>query len=148
MQAVGAAKYPLYSMLFGGAVKLCACWILTGQEQIGILGTPISTVLCYFTMAVCNLYFVMRTTKHALPFASVLIRPAAAALVCALTAKGAYRLLSAEVPQTVAALSSIVLGGVVYLALLALFGGLGADVLSLFGGRIRIRRRRLSPKGR
>ena len=146
LQAVGAAKYPLYSMLIGGAVKLGACWILTGQEQIGILGTPISTVLCYFTMAVCNLYFVMKTTRLLPSFTAVLLRPAAASLVCALTAKVAYRLLSTEVPQTLAALASIALGSVVYLLLLALLGGLGSDVLSLFGLKMRISLQRPAQK--
>ena len=141
LQAVGAAQYPLYSMLLGGAVKLISGWILTGQAEIGILGSPISTVLCYFVMAVCNLYFVMRVTGVVPHFASMLCRPAAAALLCALTAKCAYRLLLGALPQNMCTLAAIALGGIVYLAVLVLLGGFGEDIRSLFFGKVRHRRR-------
>ena len=142
LQAVGAPRYALYSMLLGGAVKLVCSWILTGQMQIGILGTPVSTVLCYAVMALSNLYFVMKVTDAVPRFVSLLWKPTAASLVCALTAKWMQVLLYPHLSEVLCTLISIALGAVMYLAVLVLLGGIGEDVLSLFSDRFRSRRKK------
>ncbi|MBE6657568.1 MAG: polysaccharide biosynthesis protein [Ruminococcaceae bacterium] len=140
LQAMGEARYPLYSMLIGAAVKLCASWILTGNAEVGIFGTPISTVLCYAVMALCNLYFVMKKTGVALHICAMLCRPAISAVFCALTARAAHAVLLGHMPEVLGTLVSVVLGGVTYLAALLALGGIGEDVLSLLTAKLRHRR--------
>ena len=142
LQAVGAPRYALYSMMLGGAAKLICSWILTGHPEIGILGTPISTVLCYAVMALCNLYFVMKQTDAIPPFMMLLWKPSAASLVCALTAKWMHGLLSVYLSRTACTMAAVACGGIMYLAVLVLLGGIGEDVLSLFSARLRIRRKK------
>ncbi len=55
----GKQKYPIISMICGAVVKVIANYLLVGS--IGIMGAPLSTVLCYFTAATLNIYF---TVKH------------------------------------------------------------------------------------
>ena len=135
LQAIGAARYPLRSMLLGAAVKFVSAWILCGYEKVGILGMPISTVLCYLTMAVCNLYYVMRASGAAVPFARLLIRPALAALLCAIGARAAYGALVPHLLHAAAVLLSVGIGGVTYLAALIALGGIDRELLSLIPGR-------------
>ena len=121
----------LCSILIGAAVKLGASWLLTGQPEVGMLGIPLSTVLCYAAMAVCNLYFVLRVTRAQLPLGVMLCKPGLAAVFCALTARAAYGMLLQYLPAQLCTLVSIAAGGAVYLAALIALGGIGADVLSL-----------------
>ena len=54
----GKQKYPIISMICGAAVKIIANYLLVGH--IGIMGAPISTVLCYLTAATLNIYFTVK----------------------------------------------------------------------------------------
>lgn len=132
LQAVGAARYSLRSMLLGAAVKVLSVWVLCGSDRVGILGMPISTVLCYLTMAVCNLFCVMRAAGMTVPFAALLAKPAAASVFCAFTARAAYTVLLHGLVQPAAALLAVAVGGVTYLAALIGLGGIDREVLSLF----------------
>jgi len=56
MQAHGHVNRPVINMLIGGVLKLAAIYILTGNKSIGIVGTPIGTLLCYVAIAALNLF--------------------------------------------------------------------------------------------
>ncbi|MBQ7982475.1 MAG: polysaccharide biosynthesis C-terminal domain-containing protein, partial [Clostridia bacterium] len=138
LQALECARLPLYSMLAGAAVKLLSSWILTGQKEIGIFGTPISTVLCYLTMAVCNLYFVMRVSGVSLPFVRLFAKPAAASVFCATTAKAFYTAAAAGAcPEALCTLGAVGVGAVTYRAVLMLLRGIDEELLQLLPGRLR-----------
>jgi stage V sporulation protein B len=55
MQANGHAVLPVVNMFVGGFIKLVAVLILTANPHIGILGTPIGSLLCYVSITVLNL---------------------------------------------------------------------------------------------
>jgi len=55
MQAHGHAVLPVVNMFVGGFIKLAAVLILTGNPHIGILGTPLGSLLSYFIITVLNL---------------------------------------------------------------------------------------------
>ena len=60
MQAHGHEKLPVVNMFVGGFVKLIAVFILTGNPAIGIVGTPIGSLLCYLCITVLNLFTMRR----------------------------------------------------------------------------------------
>ncbi len=70
MQAHGHVNIPVVNMFIGGLVKLAAVFILTGNPRIGILGTPIGSLLCYMTITVLNLFSI----RKCLPQAPRLVR--------------------------------------------------------------------------
>ncbi len=55
MQANGHAVLPVVNMFIGGFLKLAAVLVLTGNPNIGILGTPIGSLLCYAVITILNL---------------------------------------------------------------------------------------------
>lgn len=55
MQAHGHAVRPVINMLIGGVVKLAVIYVLTGNSDIGIVGTPIGTLCCYVVISLLNL---------------------------------------------------------------------------------------------
>ena len=64
MQAHGHATRPVINMLIGGVLKLAAVFILTGNPNIGIVGTPVGTLLCYLAISVLNIFSIRTLLEH------------------------------------------------------------------------------------
>ena len=81
MQAHGHATRPVINMLIGGVLKLAAVFILTGNPNIGIVGTPVGTLLCYLAISVLNIYSIRSLLEHPPAILKNLIRTFLAALI-------------------------------------------------------------------
>ena len=68
-------------MLLGGLLKLAAVYILTGNPNIGIVGTPVGTLLCYIAIAVLNISSIRQLLKNPPAILRNLVRPFLAALI-------------------------------------------------------------------
>ena len=90
MQAHGYAGRPVVNMLIGGLLKLAAVYMLTGNPNIGIVGTPVGTLLCYIAIAVLNIYSIRKLLPHPPALLRNLLRPFLAALVMGVFVFGAF----------------------------------------------------------
>ena len=81
MQAHGHATRPVINMLIGGVLKLAAVFILTGNPNIGIVGTPVGTLLCYVVIAVLNIFSIRALLEHPPAIVKNLIRTFLAAVI-------------------------------------------------------------------
>ena len=81
MQAHGHATRPVINMLIGGVLKLAAVFILTGNPNIGIVGTPVGTLLCYLAISVLNIYSIRTLLDHPPAILKNLVRTFLAALI-------------------------------------------------------------------
>ena len=81
MQAHGRAGRPVLNMFIGGLIKLVAVYMLTGNPDLGILGTPIGTLLCYLCIASLNIYSIRTLLAYPPAIVRNLIRPFLAALI-------------------------------------------------------------------
>lgn len=124
LQATGHERLPIVSMLVGAVVKLLASSLLTTRPQIGILGVPLSTSICYFVIMILNLGFTIRYTGVHLPFFRVFLCPAVASVGCAVAASAAFRLFARVLSNAPACLLTVAVAGGVYFLVLAAFGGL------------------------
>ncbi|MDO4269950.1 MAG: polysaccharide biosynthesis protein [Eubacteriales bacterium] len=78
LQAFGRIDLPLVSMFLGALVKMFGDYYLISDPRLGIAGAPISTALCYWLIALLNLFHIARLS-HALPrFGRTFFRPLAA----------------------------------------------------------------------
>ena len=118
MQAHGHEKLPVVNMFVGGFVKLIAVFILTGNPAIGIVGTPIGSLLCYLCITVLNLFTMRRVLQDPPAIVKHMLRAfLAAALMgaCSLGAwKGLQMLLGSDVSALIACAVPIAIGVVVY----------------------------------
>ena len=89
MQSHGHAGRPVINMLVGGVLKLLAVYILTGNPHIGILGTPIGTLICYFMISVLNLVSIRQLIPQTPAIVRNLVRSLLAALVMGIFVWGA-----------------------------------------------------------
>ena len=95
MQAHGHAGRPVINMLIGGLLKLAAVFILTGNPNIGIVGTPIGTLACYLAICVLNISSIRTLLDHPPAIVKHLLRPFLAALIMGIFVVGALTALKA-----------------------------------------------------
>ena len=88
MQAHGHVTRPVVNMFLGGLVKLVAVAVLTGNPAIGIVGTPIGTLLCYLCITVLNVLSIRNLIGEPPALLKNLIRPFAAAAIMGLLVSG------------------------------------------------------------
>jgi stage V sporulation protein B len=131
MQAIGKPIIPVYNILIGGAIKFISNFILIGIPSVRILGAPISTNLCYFTIMVLNIFWIKKYTGVMPNIKDIFIKPFFAAAACAATAYGTYFYLGRIVGYKLSTLVGIAFGGIIYLILLLLLKGLTKDEIYL-----------------
>ena len=75
LQANGNERLPLLSIPVGGAVKIILGYILVGDPNIGIVGSPIGSLACFVIICAINIVFIMVKVKDRPKFGSVFIKP-------------------------------------------------------------------------
>ena len=138
LQAYSRIDLPLISMCLGAAVKLCGDYFLIGNPTFSIAGAPISTALCYWLIALINLFHIARLSHGLPPAGRTLLRPLAATfgmgavVVIGKTLVGMAGLAPASALDKLATLIIIAAAALVYgVLLLALHAIERADVLLL-----------------
>ncbi len=84
MQAHGHVNLPVVNMFVGGIIKLAAIWILTANPAIGILGTPIGSLLCYMSITALNVISIRKVLPEAPSVLRNMARSVLAAIIMGL----------------------------------------------------------------
>ena len=90
MQAHGHVVLPVVNMFVGGILMLIAVFILTKNPHIGILGTPIGSLICYVSITVLNLISVRRVLKDSPAIFKNMLRGFLSAAIMGACAFGAW----------------------------------------------------------
>ena len=90
MQAHGHVNEPVINMLVGGFAKLAIVFLLTGNPNINILGTPIGTAVCYLIITALNLITMRRCIPQTPAVIRNLVRPFLSAALMGVCAWGAW----------------------------------------------------------
>ena len=93
MQAHGHAVVPVVNMFLSGILRLIVVYMLTGNRDIGIVGTPIGAMMCFLCIAVLNLLSMRRVLQNPPAIVKNLVKPFAAAAVMGVFVYGALYLL-------------------------------------------------------
>ena len=94
LQAYGRVNLPIITMLLGGVVKIVLNYNLVAIPSVNIHGAPIGTLVCFALTAVLNLIAVSRIAGFRLNYPGYFLRPFAAALAMAFSARGVYAIAS------------------------------------------------------
>ena len=95
MQAHGRAVIPVVNMFVSGVLRLIVVYILTGNPNIGIVGTPIGAMMCFLCIALLNVLSMRRCLADPPAILRNLIRPFAAAAIMGVCVYGALTALKA-----------------------------------------------------
>ncbi len=122
MQAHGHVVIPVINTIVGGIMKVVFNYILVGNPDIAILGAPVGTFLCFFTIMVLNLFAMHRVLKDPPKLMKNIWRSGLAALCMGVVAYGTYALLSGFLSGWVLpCFGAIALAVVVYVILVVVF---------------------------
>lgn len=117
LQAHGNEKYPVFSMIAGGIVKIAVNWVLVGDPDINITGAPIGTICCYGVMCIMNYIFLCKCMERRPSIKRMLLRPAISCAIMGVSAWAVY------------GLASMVLGDGWLRMALAMLAGVGVAVI-------------------
>lgn len=136
LQGLGRAMIPVRNLAIGAVVKVVASFFLLRNHELNILGAPISTVLCYLTAMLLNMYYLLANLGIEFSFGDYIVRPGLATAGMGGTAYGVYMFLSSRAGIAASAAGAILAAVVVYLLLVLLLGALRPEDAELLpGGR-------------
>ncbi len=130
LQSHGYAHVPVINMLLSGVVRLVAVYALVGNPQVGIMGVPIGTLLCYLCIAVLNLASIRRCVPQKPALLRNLLRPLISAAVMGVAVFGAHWAMKSLLhiqSRVLLCGAPIALGGAVYLVMVALTRAITAE---------------------
>ena len=137
LNTAGKQKYPIISMVCGAVVKILANYFLVGH--IGILGAPLSTVLCYLTAATMNIFFTVKCVGRLPDIKKMFFMPLLCAIISIGSGAGVYLILDNWIPSRLATLVAIILILIVYLFMIVRSKTVSEDEVKMLphGNKIR-----------
>ena len=124
LQGIGKVMLPVIAAFFGVMVKIPVNWYLLAVPGINILGTVISTIVCYIVAAAINLYFLHKYTGVLPDYINAFVKPAFAATGMGFACFVTYHLVGIIAPDRLATVMALLVALPVYLALMWAIGGL------------------------
>lgn len=132
MQGIGRLDLPVKYLFTGALIKLVMNVILVGIPSINIMGGAISTLCCYFTIAVFSIYKLNKTVNVKLDFMSIMVKPIVSGFGCGLSAFLFYNLLSNIKESRIITILSIGFGAIIYVIMLGINNAISKeDILML-----------------
>jgi len=129
LQANGYERVALLTFPIGASFKITLSYFLVGNPDIGIIGSPIGTTVCFAIIVTLNVLFIIFKVKERLKLVDGFLKPLLCALIMAAVAyftyEGAYWLGSGILGTGYSAV-------VVYLAVAILVGVLVYAALVIF----------------
>ncbi len=137
LNTAGKQKYPIISMVCGAVVKILANYFLVGH--IGILGAPLSTVLCYLTAATMNIFFTVKCVGRLPDIKKMFFMPLLCAIISIGSGAGVYLILDNWIPSRLATLVAIIVILIVYLFMIVRSKTVSEDEVKMLphGNKIR-----------
>lgn len=117
LQAYGKMKIPVINMLIGGIIKVALNFVLI--PIYGIDAAPVSTCICYFSIVVMNMVWIIKITGVQLRFWDFIVKPLIAVGVMAVSIIYANNmLLQYGINLKMAGMASALFGGIIYFIML------------------------------
>ncbi len=117
LQAYGRTVIPVINMIIGGIIKVVINYNLVAVPEINIDGAPIGTMVCYCTVMLLNMIWIIKETKCKFNIVEFVVKPVFAGAVMGVVVHFLYNGVSGY--GTVTALGVSVIAAVfVYFAIL------------------------------
>ena len=130
IQGLGKPFIPVRNLLFGAIAKIILTYFLTAIPAINVKGAAISTVVAFGIAASLNFYYIIKVVKADLDMKTIFLKPLGSAFGMAIVARLSYNLLRSPLGGSIATLSAVGVGGLVYFILLIATGTLTEEDLS------------------
>ncbi|MEG0895116.1 MAG: polysaccharide biosynthesis protein [Oscillospiraceae bacterium] len=132
MQGIGKVDLPVKFMFVGAILKLVLNIILIGIPKINLIGSSISTFVCYGVILALYINTLRKNIRINLNYTGIFLKPAICGLFCGISAFFSNKALTFMKKDSIITLLSIMVGALVYMvSLIALNAIAEDDVLML-----------------
>jgi len=117
LQANGHERLMMLTLPIGGAIMVGLDYILVGNPNIGIIGSPIGTLACFMVISALNIIFIRSRVKDRPRFSKVFIKPLICAAIMGVAAYSVYHLLfrfGADIIGTERSAVTVYLAGAIF----------------------------------
>lgn len=127
LQGLGKTIVPVINMIISAGVKVLLAWILTANPSYGIIGAAFATDIDFLLAVVLNVLFLKKQIRVNFPIKDIL-RITLSAIIMGYVVHWSHgKLIEALMSNSLATLSSIILGGMVYCLMLVITGSISAQ---------------------
>ena len=140
VQASGYEKFSLISLPAGSVLKLICNWILVAIPTVGILGAPISSLVCYAFISLFNIAVLLKRVPEKPKLASAFVKPLICTAIMGICAWAVYGVLSniaggylssGRLPMAIAMVIAIGIAVIVYFIMIIVTGTLTREDMKL-----------------
>ncbi len=140
VQASGYEKVSLISLPAGSVLKLICNWILVAIPTVGILGAPISSLVCYAFISLFNIAALLKRVPEKPKLASAFVKPLICTAIMGICAWAVYGVLSniaggylssGRLPMAIAMVIAIGVAVIVYFIMIIVTGTLTREDMKL-----------------
>lgn len=132
LQSTGRSVFPIISMSLGCVIKLISGYFLIGEY--GMMGTPVSTLLCYFATSVLNVVYIILRVGKIIRVWDGFIKPMVCGALCAGTGYWINTLLANKVSAGIGCILAIGGAGIVYVVLALVLSLMNYEDTRVFPG--------------
>lgn len=136
LQGIGKPQLPVKNLLISCILKIACTYFLTGIPSLNVQGAAIGTVAAYIAASILNMYSVLKYTKIRFDAVLFLVKPAVAAGAMGVVVFFSFSLLSGSFGN-IATLAAILLGVVIYPAVLIKIKGIDPEELKMITKKLR-----------
>lgn len=140
LQGVGKQRLPVYFLAIGAALKVLCNVLLLSIPSINIKGASISNIVCYGVAGILDTIALVRAVKLKLHPVGTFLKPLIASVLMGAVVYFVYKLLYAWHPGTMVTLLAVLVGVIVYAALLFALRIFDAEELIYVPGGTRLKR--------
>ncbi len=140
VQASGHERIPLIAMAAGSILKVIINYTLTGHPAFGIVGAPISTLVCYLTISLVNMIGLKIRFPEKIPLGTAFLKPVLCTALMAAAAAGSFAVMKliglgdiggGRLKVTVGLIISIGIAVVVYFLAVILLGAVTREDMEM-----------------
>lgn len=136
LQGIGRHRVPVYTLLLGGVAKVVSNYFLLSIPSLNILGASISNVICYAVAGILDTVVLLRCTGMKPEPVNTFFKPLYASVLMGASVYLLYNLFSYIHPGSIATLLAVLLGMLLYGALVLILRMFTAEELTYIpGGR-------------
>ena len=131
LQANRRMVEPIFSMAAGIVVKLISAYILIGTPSVGMMGAPISTLLCNLAAVGMNFYYIEKHDAFRGRIFGLFMRPTLSAGAAIAVAVAVFLAVRPHFTESISFLGALACCAVVYFAAAIKLGVVGESDLAL-----------------
>lgn len=109
LQAIGKIKNSFISVIFGLVLKTALNLILCGNAKINIYGSAVSTLACFVSIFVINLFFILKQSYYKPNLSQVFLKPLVGSLISGISAFVVSLLIEGKIGTLTAVLTAILI---------------------------------------